>query len=39
LRLAKTASDPEVAASLIHRAADLKEKDDNSDDATNEKTK
>jgi hypothetical protein len=34
LRLAKSASDREVAASLIQRAADLKEEADKSDDAT-----
>jgi hypothetical protein len=34
LRLAKSASDPEVAASLIQRAADLKEEADESDEAT-----
>ena len=39
LRLAKSASDREVAASLIQRAADLKEKADNSDDATDDKAK
>jgi hypothetical protein len=39
LRLAKSASDPEVAASLIQRAADLKEKADKSDDASDDKVK
>jgi hypothetical protein len=39
LRLAKSAADPEVAASLIQKAADLNEEADKSDDATDDTAK